>query len=91
MGFETIPGTSDQYALLSFDDNGRERTDDPQGVGGLLSKEILARVAREQPSHVLFFIHGWKGDVAAARDQYNRWIGAMLRLTDDRKITMSPT
>ena len=36
MPFETIPGTSDQYALLSFDLEGRERTDDPHGVGGLL-------------------------------------------------------
>src|SRR5688572_19915455 len=85
MPFETIPGTSDQYALLSFDLDGRERTDDPQGVGGLLSKAIIQRVANEQPSHVLLFCHGWKGDVAAARDQYNRWIGAMLRLTDDRQ------
>ena len=84
MAFESIPGTSDQYALLSFDLEGRERTDDPQGVGGLLSKEILKRVTAEQPSHVLFFCHGWKGDVASARDQYNRWIGAMLRLGDDR-------
>ena len=49
MGFETIPGTSDQYALLSFDDNGRERTDDPQGVGGLLSKEILAKTRAALP------------------------------------------
>ena len=63
MPFETIPGTNDQYALLSFDLEGRERTDDPQGVGGLLSKEILKRVTAEQPSHVLFFCHGWKGDV----------------------------
>jgi hypothetical protein len=85
MAFESIPGTSDQYALLSFDLEGRERTDDPQGVGGLLSKEILKRVTAEQPSHVLFFCHGWKGDVASARDQYNRWIGAMLRLGDDRQ------
>ena len=85
MPFETIPGTSDQFALLSFDLDGRERTDDPQGVGGRLSQEIVKRVANEQPSHILLFCHGWKGDVAAARDQYNRWIGAMLRLTDDRQ------
>jgi hypothetical protein len=85
MPFETIPGTGDQYALLSYDLDGKERTGDPHGAGGLLSKEILARVAREQPSHVLFFCHGWKGDVAAARDQYNRWIKAMVDLADDRK------
>jgi hypothetical protein len=84
MPFETIPGSSEEYALLSFDEDGNERTDDPEGVGGLLSKEITARVSRDQPSHIFLFSHGWQGDVAGARDQYNRWIKAMLDLKDDR-------
>ena len=84
MPLESIPGTDEQYALLSFDKGGKERTDDPEGIGGLLSKEILARAAREQPSHIFIFSHGWKGDLDAARDQYNRWIKAMLDLKDDR-------
>jgi len=84
MPFETIPGTTEQYALLSFDKNGKERADDPDGIGGSLSKELVARAARDQPSHIFLFSHGWKGDVPAAKDQYNRWIGAMLKLKADR-------
>ena len=42
------------------------------------------RSRSEQPSHVFLFSHGWKGDVAAARDQYNRWIKAMLDRAGDR-------
>jgi len=84
MAFETIPGTNEQYALLSFDKDGKERTDDPAGINGLLSSEIVSRVAAMQPSHIFFFSHGWKGDVVSARDQYNRWIKAMLDSTADR-------
>src|SRR5262245_51880186 len=93
MSFRTIPGSKEQYALLSFDKDGKERTDDKGGVDGVMSKEILARVARQQPSHVFFFSHGWQGDVAAACDQYNRWIKAMLDRTEDRnavKGTFTP-
>ena len=28
---------------------------------------------------VFFFCHGWKGDVPAAKDQYNRWMGALMK------------
>jgi len=93
MSFVTIPGSNEQYALLSFDKDGKERTDDKGGVDGVMSKEILARVARQPPSHVFFFSHGWQGDVAAACDQYNRWIKAMLDRTEDRnavKGTFTP-
>jgi len=84
MPFETIPDSAEQYALLCFDEDGNERSDDEHGQGGLLSKEILARVARDQPSHVFLFSHGWMGDVDGARNQYNRWIKAMLDLATDR-------
>lgn len=83
MPFRTIPTTSEQYALLCFDKDGRERTDD--SPGGVLSKEILARVARDKPSHVFLFIHGWKGDLDSAADQYDRWIKAMIDRADDRR------
>ena len=82
MPYQTIPGTDSQYALINFDGDGRERTDDPEG--GTFSQAILERVRREQPSHVFLFSHGWKGDVPGAIDQYDRWIGAMLKLPADR-------
>jgi len=59
MPFEAIPGTTERYALLSFDTNGKERSDDPDDVGGSLSKELVARVGADQPSHVFLFSHGW--------------------------------
>jgi len=84
MPFRTIEGTNEEYALLCYDKNGKERSDDEDGIGGLLSKEILARAAANQVSHIFLFCHGWKGDVKAARDQYDRWIKAMLDRAADR-------
>ncbi|MDM0112264.1 hypothetical protein QTI66_08885 [Variovorax sp. J22R133] len=79
----TIPGTSIRYALIAFDSDGNERTDDAEGVGGKMSARILQDATASPPSHVFFFSHGWKGDVPAAIDQYNRWIKAMTDLTAD--------
>ena len=45
--------------VLCFDTNGKERSDDPDDVGGSLSKELVARVGADQPSHVFLFSHGW--------------------------------
>jgi hypothetical protein len=83
MPFKTIPGTDVTYALLAFDADGRERTDDPEGVNGQMSTRILQDAAANRPSHIFFFSHGWKGDVPAAVDQYNRWIKAMIDRTAD--------
>jgi hypothetical protein len=85
MSFCRIPEHTEEYALLGFDKDGNERRDDPAGRDGLLSKELLARITRDQPSHVFLFSHGWKGDVDSAKDQYNRWIKAMLDRADDRQ------
>jgi hypothetical protein len=78
MGFETITGTDATYGLISFDSEGRERAED----GGLMSERIIERVAASKATNVFFFCHGWKGDVPAAKDQYNRWIGALVRSPD---------
>jgi len=83
MPFRTIPNTNVTYALIAFDADGRERTDDPQGVDGKMSARILQDAAANPPSHVFFYSHGWKGDVPAAIDQYNRWIKAMTDLSAD--------
>ena len=42
MPFRTIQGLNVQYALISFDEDGKERTDDP--AGGLFSKTVLQKV-----------------------------------------------
>ena len=56
-----------------------------------MSKEIDSPGGRDPPSHIFFFSHGWKGDVPAASDQYNRWIDAMLNLTADRDALRAPS
>jgi hypothetical protein len=80
MPFHNIPGSSEQYALVNFNDDGQER---PEG-GGLFSTQLLEKARQEKPTNIFFFSHGWKGDVPAAIDQYNRWIGAMAALSADR-------
>jgi pimeloyl-ACP methyl ester carboxylesterase len=82
MPFKPIPGTDEQYGLISFDANGNERTDE---APGLFSQTLLDWAKREQPTNIFFFSHGWKGDIPAAVDQYNRWIGAMAALKADRE------
>jgi hypothetical protein len=82
MPFESIPALDVKYGLISFDKDGQERSDDPDG--GIFTRRILERIGTDKPSHVFLFSHGWKGDEPAAIDQYNRWIGAMVKLDGDR-------
>jgi hypothetical protein len=83
MPFQKIAALGVEYALIHFDDRGRERTDDPEG--GVFSRALLEKARREKPSHVFLFSHGWKGDIPSAIDQYDRWIGAMWKLEADRQ------
>ena len=75
MPVRAISGTDLSYALVIFDDNGKER---PEPDGTLLSETLLKRVAdpARPVSDVIFTSHGWQGDVPAAIAQYDRWIGA---------------
>ena len=74
-----IPGTGSTYALIAFDKDGRERTDDnPDGHNGRMTARILDDARASPPTNIVLLSHGWKGDMPAARDQYNRWIKAML-------------
>jgi hypothetical protein len=84
MPFETIPGTNHGYALIAFQKNGLERDNDRTPAGDLFSARLLESLKVDPPTDVFFFSHGWQGDMDAARDQYNRWIGAMLSLEADR-------
>ena len=88
MPTKSIPNLNVSYFLIVFDAKGGERTDDSEG--GVFSKTILQKVLADRPTHIFLFSHGWKGDVPSAVDQYNRWIGAMLQLGDDR-AAMGPS
>jgi hypothetical protein len=79
MSIEKVPGTDLEYYLIAFDAEGRERTNDPDGQ---MSRRALDALTPEV-TDVFLISHGWKGDVPAARDQYNRWIAAMANCEAD--------
>lgn len=74
-----------RYSLLVFDDEGKERNDDPNGIEGLFSKTIVNEIASGGYTDVFILSHGWMGDVGAAKAQYSRWIEAMETLEADRE------
>lgn len=80
MPIVTVRGTAITYHLIAYDADGRERQDDP---GGLMSRLAVDALKDPAVSDVFLLSHGWRGDVPAARDQYDRWIGAMARCAGD--------
>lgn len=80
MPIETIPGTDLRYHLVSLDEKGNERTDDPDGR---MSDRIRQALQAEKPTDVFVFIHGWKGDLPAARHQYAAWMSTLMQQTGD--------
>lgn len=74
MSVETIPGTDIRYGLISFDKDGQERDAGPQPT----TRQVIERATNDGISDVFFFCHGWKGDVPAAKEQYNKWMGALM-------------
>ena len=80
----TIPGSATQYGLMCFDANGAERSD-PDVRGGAMSRRLLEAAAGGDITNIFLFSHGWMGDVPAAVDQYDRWIGAVDTLAADRE------
>jgi hypothetical protein len=84
MPYRTIPNSSTQYALIAFDGNGLELSD-ADGVGGCFSARIFADLSSDATTTDVFLLsHGWMGDIPAAIDQYDRWIGAMEARDDDK-------
>ncbi|HKA43280.1 MAG TPA: hypothetical protein VKF40_14950 [Burkholderiales bacterium] len=82
MSIQKVPNADLAYYLASYDKDGRERADDPDG----LMSDVIARAIAQEPVTDAFVIsHGWKGDVPAAIDQYDRWIGAMAGCAADRQ------
>jgi hypothetical protein len=80
MSIEQVPGTALKYYLIAFSADGQERANDPDG---LMSQRALTDLANEPVTDVFLISHGWKGDIPAAREQYNAWIGAMAACPDD--------
>lgn len=74
MGYHTISGTGARYGLIAFDASGQERDE----ASETFSQTLIQEVAAEAVTNVFFFSHGWKGDLPAAVEQYDRWIGALV-------------
>jgi hypothetical protein len=77
---EPVPGHDTRYHLIAYDRRGRER-DEPDGPRTAV---VLREAAATLPTDVFVFSHGWNGDLPAARDQYGRWVAAMLSCAEDR-------
>jgi len=83
MPYRTIPGTDTSYFMLAVDEDGDERTGDPDALGGRISEMLIDFLRRENVTDLFVWSHGWKGDVTAAFDQYDRWIGAFAAAAGD--------
>src|SRR5215208_1383298 len=81
MPVRTIPGSDVQYYLISFDEHGVERAETD---GSKLSDAVVKRLKdpAEKITDVFLASHGWKGDVPAAIEQYDKWLGEMAKSPD---------
>src|SRR5262249_30241626 len=81
MPIRTIAETNARYYLICFDENGMERREPD---GSMLSQTVARLIGDpvEGITDVFFASHGWKGDVPAAIEQYDRWVGEMVRSPD---------
>ena len=79
-----VPGTSLEYFLVCHDKEGDEL---PEADGSFLSHRLVDMVKDPATGITDLFVmsHGWKGDVPAAIDQYDRWSAAMAACENDRQ------
>jgi hypothetical protein len=80
MPLEQVPETDLTYFLIAFDNDGNERKEEN---GELMSERVVHALSTNPFTDIFIFSHGWKGDLPAAREQYNRWIKAMADCTHD--------
>ena len=81
MSLEHSPDHGISYHVVCYNASGRERP----GEQGLASDQIMEAVARESPSDIFLFSHGWNADTGAAVKQYGRWVDTMAARTGDRE------
>jgi hypothetical protein len=79
-----LPAVQASYYLLSVDSDARE-VPDPQLPGGKTSDSVINAVKASAATDVFIWSHGWKGDVAGAYEQYDKWVGAFAGLPADRE------
>ena len=81
MPVRTVADTNARYYLVCFDENGKERREPD---ASMLSATVVRLIGDpvEGITDIFFASHGWKGDVPAALEQYDRWVGEMARSPD---------
>ena len=66
---------------MCYDKDGQEQDES----GGLMSERVCKAIQNDAITDVFIMSHGWKGDIPAAKEQYNPWIQAMAKCEADRK------
>jgi len=85
MPIRKIPGLDTKYSMVVVDEDGAENATDPDVASGPMSDVIMDEIKAGKVTDVFIWTHGWKGDIPAAFDQYDRWIGAFSKLDLDRQ------
>lgn len=80
MPIRTVPNTDQTYYLLIHDEQGRERAEPDHTM---LSQTLLDTVKNEPVTDLFIMSHGWRGDIPAAVDQYDRWIANLMSQQSD--------
>jgi hypothetical protein len=83
MPIRKIIGSDVEYYLLVFNEFGRERRDSNDIFVSEIVRQQIAK-SKTPVTDVFFMSHGWKGDVPAAIEQYDKWIAAVVTLQSDR-------
>ena len=82
MPIEKVDSTDLTYYLVCYDKDGKEQTDRWRPAE---RARLRARFKTMPITDVFIMSHGWRGDIPAAKEQYNRWIQAMAGCEADRK------
>jgi hypothetical protein len=89
MPYRKIPGIEESYFMLAVDENGIEAANDPDASMGRISDDLKRALFQEKATDLFIWIHGWKGGVNEAFDQYDRWIAAFAARSEDHAMMMA--
>jgi hypothetical protein len=82
MPIRKIPNTQQDYYLINFDSDGKERAADG---GALLSQVVIDELKNQPVTDVFFMSHGWLGDIDDAKAQYDKWMANLWNCAEDRE------
>lgn len=80
MPIRQVPNSDYSYYLIVHDEEGQEREEDN---GSLLSQKVLGELKTQPVTDVFVMSHGWRGDIPAAKSQYDAWMGNLMSAAGD--------